>query len=95
MSDIKNVIAEKAVESVLPSIANKVTYGGGLIAFFGGLTATDIAAYGGLLMALIGLIFNTYYKIKEDRRAEQLHKAQMSDWDGRTERRVRGERDGN
>lgn len=90
MSDIKNIIVERAAEGFIPSVANKITYGGGGLALFGGLTSTDIAAYGGLLLAAIGFAFNVYYKIREDRRGESLHIAQMAEWDGKSERRKDG-----
>lgn len=50
--------------------ANLITQGGAYSAVLGGLTANEIAAYGGLIIGAAGLLINWYYKAKEDRRAE-------------------------
>lgn len=50
--------------------ASSVTITGSLTSIFGGLTANEIAAYGGLCIGIAGLLVNWYYKAKEDRRAE-------------------------
>lgn len=55
--------------------ASAVTYGGSIASIFGGLTANEVAAYGGLLIGVVGLLVNWWYKAKEDRRAEQAWKA--------------------
>jgi hypothetical protein len=39
--------------------ASAATYGGGFTAFVGGLTANEIAAYGGLLVAVLAYVTNT------------------------------------
>lgn len=51
--------------------ASAVTYAGSGAAMFGGLSANEIAAYGGLIIGVVGLFVNWYYKAKEDRRAER------------------------
>lgn len=45
-------------EPILTKTTAAATYGGGLFAFLAGLNANEIAAYGGLLVALLGLIGN-------------------------------------
>ena len=44
------------------------TYGGSALAFFGGLSANEIAAYGGLIIAVIGFVSgfaaNIWYKLQ-------------------------------
>ena len=40
-------------------ITSSATYGGGVTAFIGGLSANEIAAYGGLLIGAVGLLSNT------------------------------------
>lgn len=42
--------------------ANAATYGGGSSAVFFGLTANEFAAIGGLLIGIIGLAVNIWYK---------------------------------
>lgn len=41
--------------------------GGAASALYFGLTSADIAAFGGLLIGIIGLLVNVYYKHKEFR----------------------------
>jgi hypothetical protein len=57
--------------------AQKVVYGGGSAAFIGGLTANEIAAFGGLLVAIVGVIVQIYYNRKRDRREQELHAARL------------------
>lgn len=63
--------------------AKTATYGGGASAFVFGLTANELAAIGGLLVAVIGLCVQVYYNRKRDRRETVEHAARM---DGYRER---------
>lgn len=56
--------------NIMEKHANLVTQGGACSAVIGGFTANEIAAVGGLLIGVLGLCMNWYYKAKEDRRAE-------------------------
>jgi len=58
-------------------LAENATIGGGITAVLGGLTSTDIAAFGGLIVGLIGLAINLYYKIEANERAKELHKRRL------------------
>ena len=42
--------------------ATTAQYGGSATAVYFGLTANEIAAFGGLIIAVIGLIVNIWYK---------------------------------
>ena len=44
------------------NIANQAQYAGSGAAVFFGLTANEVAALGGLLIAFLGLVINVYYK---------------------------------
>lgn len=68
-----NALRDIATDTTIAAAANKITYGGGLAALLGGLSANEIAAYGGLLIALVSAIVQVYYKRKANRRAEELH----------------------
>ncbi len=70
---------EQAAEATIAAVANKVTYGGGGVALWGAYSASDLAAFGGLLIALVGLCIQIYYKRRADRRDAELHAAQMED----------------
>jgi hypothetical protein len=63
--------------SLIEKSAENATIGGGLTAIMGGLTSTDIAAFGGLLVALIGLLINIYYKHQDNKREQELHEARL------------------
>jgi hypothetical protein len=57
--------------NIMEKYSTPTTHVGALTAFFGGLTANEIAAYGGLAIGLAGLCINWYYKAKEDRRRDR------------------------
>jgi hypothetical protein len=67
----------QTVEAVAAKAAPAATYGGGSVAFIGGLTANEVAAVGGLVIGCIGLLVNWYYKHKHyklaERRMEEPH----------------------
>ena len=69
---------DQAAETTIAAVAQKVVYGGGGIAAFGGLTANEIAAFGGLCIAFVSLLVQIHYKRKNDRRKDELHKLMIS-----------------
>lgn len=78
MANPSNTVAS-AVSSAADTVASKIAtgaqYGGGGVAFLGGLSANEIAAYGGLLIGFIGLLVNIYYKRQHLQLARQRAKA--------------------
>lgn len=72
---------DQAAEATIAAIANKATYGGGATALWGAYTASEIAAFGGLLIAVAGFLVNLYFKRKDDRRSAEYHAARMADLD--------------
>ena len=70
---------DQAVEAAIAGIAQKVTYSGAGAAVLGGLSANEIAAFGGLLIAFLGWLVNLYYKRKENRRRDELHRARLAE----------------
>lgn len=67
-----------AADATVAAIANKVTVGAGGIAFLGGLSANEFAAFGGLGVAAGGLAIQWFYKRRADRRAEELHRRRLT-----------------
>ncbi len=57
--------------------SSAATFVGSFTAIFGGLSANEIAAYGGLFIGAVGMLVNWYYKAKEDRRAEAALRAKI------------------
>jgi hypothetical protein len=51
--------------------SSKATYGGGSVAFVGGLSANELAAVGGLVIGVAGLIINVVFKILHYQLARQ------------------------
>lgn len=70
---------EQATEAAVAAVAHKVTQAGGAAAVIGWLTVNDIVAIGGLLVAVVGVMIQFYYKRKADRRDAELHAAQMAE----------------
>ena len=68
---------DQAAEHAIAAIANKTTVAGSGIALWGSWTSSDIAAFGGLLIAAIGLCVQWYYKRRGDRRDAEEHQARM------------------
>lgn len=58
--------------------ADKITVAAGGAALWGGWTANEYAAFGGLLIAGMGLAVQLYFKIKADRRDRAEHDARMA-----------------
>lgn len=53
--------------------AKVATYGGGVSAFFFGLSANETAALAGVVIALVGLVVQWHYNRKRDRRETEYH----------------------
>lgn len=60
-------------------VGKTATYGGGASAFFFGLSANEVAALGGLLVAAVGLCVQIYYNRRKDKRDAEYHFARMSE----------------
>lgn len=63
--------------STIANVANKATYTGAVSAVYGGLTANEIAAYGGLIVAILGLLIQIVFKVRSDRREAEFHRERM------------------
>lgn len=53
---------QQEASTIVVKAANAATYGGSGSAVFFGLTANEFAAIGGLVIAVIGLAVNVWYK---------------------------------
>lgn len=76
MSITTEVQSTPAAE-MMSTAASKSTYIGAATAAWGGLSASDLAAIGGLILALAGFVVNLYFKMRDDRRAQAEHTARM------------------
>jgi biopolymer transport protein ExbB/TolQ len=64
---------ELAQDAVMAAIGKNMAVGGGSSALIFGLAASDVAAFGGLLVAIIGVCIQWFYKRRADRRDAELH----------------------
>lgn len=65
-------IAEKAA-----SAATGTTYFGASTGVIGWAASIDSLTWVGVALAILGFIVNFYYRMKEDRRAQQRHEIEM------------------
>ena len=75
---MKDVVSEIASDTTIASIANKATYAGAGMATYGGLTANEIAAFGGIIIAFVGLLIQLIFKLREDRRNAEYHRERLA-----------------
>lgn len=64
---------------VVTKVANTATYGGSGSAVFFGLTANEFAAVGGIVVAVIGLLINWWYKHQHLQLAREKQKADLDE----------------
>ena len=67
----------------ITAASQKATIGGGIMALFGGITATELAAVGGLVLAVLGFAVNLYFQWREDRRKSEEHLLRLAAFDRR------------
>lgn len=72
-------------ESTVAAVANKVSYAGAGTAVYGGLSANELAAVGGFVVAVLSVFIQWFYKARADRRAaraedraSELHRARLA-----------------
>lgn len=71
-------VAEK-IEIAMAASGKAAAYAGGGAAFIGGLSANEVAAIGGLVVAAIGLVVQIIFNRKRDRRETEYHRARMNE----------------
>lgn len=70
-------MATETSNNVAPVLAKVSTYGGSAGAVFFGLTANELAAVSGVAIAAAGLLVSVFFHIRNDRRSQQRHDAEM------------------
>ena len=71
-----------SMDTAASAFANKMIATGASASVIGGMTSTDIAAFGGLIIAVIGLVVQIYFKVKDDRRKEAIARKRYGVNDG-------------
>lgn len=68
-----------AAEATVAGIAQKVALSGGSASVIGGVTANELFAFGGFLVALVGVVIQWYYRRRADRRDAEFHAKRLED----------------
>ncbi len=68
---MKQEITKTTTEVIAGSTASKFAYGGAGTAIIFGVTANELAAYAGIIIGLLTLAVNIYYKHKNYKLAER------------------------
>ena len=79
MSDQKSAVMEMA--ATVSSAASKTTYAGAASGFVAWLASVDVLAWMGITIALGGFAVNWYYKRLENKRADEIHKLKVEQWE--------------
>jgi len=70
-------LTQTTSDALASKTANVATYGGSAGAIFGGINANWVAAIGGIVIGLAGLLVTIYYRRRQDKRLEAEHKLRM------------------
>lgn len=76
---MKSETTAQAIEASAASLANKATYAGAGVTISGGIMLSEIAVILGMIIGVLGLLVNWYYRAKEDKRSTAEHKRRMKD----------------
>jgi hypothetical protein len=69
---------KEALEAATSAVASKSTYGGAATSVLGWLLSSEATVVIGIVVAVVGLAVNWYYKAKADRRQQAEHEARMA-----------------
>ena len=75
--------ADAARDATLSALSSKATYAGAGASFWGWLTSSEAGVVFGIVLGIVGLLLNLYFKRREDARQQVEHEARM--------RAIRGE----
>ena len=75
MSETQTVLGASAV-----AITQKVTYSAGATSFFAFIAKVDVIAWGGLTVAIVGLIIQFYFSIQRNKREQIEHEMRIAEY---------------
>ena len=70
---VRRHLGEQMTDAAMSSAGSKILVGGVTTTGMGWLSANTVAAVGGLIIAVIGLVVQIVYKAREDRRLAERH----------------------
>ena len=68
---------QTATEATASAVATKTTYAGSIATVGGWVISSELIALCGLILAVLGFIVNLVFKVREDRRQAEGHRAVM------------------
>ena len=68
---------QHSLEASVSAAASKATGAGSAVTVVGWLTSSNFGMWAGIVIGVAGLIVNSYFKHKSDKRAAEAHKAYM------------------
>jgi hypothetical protein len=72
---------EQFTDAGIAAAASKSTYTGSGLMITGWLFSSEAAILVGMVVGVLGLAVNVYFRVKQDRREEREHKKRMKDLD--------------
>ena len=72
---------EHFTDATIAATASKSTYTGSGLMITGWLFSSEAAILVGMVVGVLGLAVNVYFRVKQDRREEKEHKKRMKDLD--------------
>lgn len=70
-------MSRETIENTITTVASKATYSGAGMSVGGWFLSSEFAVLTGLLIGVVGLFVNWYYKHKRDKREQAEHFAKM------------------
>ena len=70
-------VHDHTLDAAASALASKVTYAGAGTSVFGWLTSSEAGVVIGIVLGLLGLLVNYYFRRREDRRQQTEHEAKM------------------
>lgn len=87
---MKEAFTQQATQTVadttIAAAGSKATYAGAGMTIGGWFLSNEFAVLGGLIIGIVGLIVNWYYRHKEDKRQQALHEIRMDEHRKRQEK---------
>ena len=62
-----------SIETTVASIAAKTSGGGSAATVFGWALSNEVLAFLGIVIAFLGFVVNVIFKLREDRRQQEMH----------------------
>lgn len=75
--DAMTTTNEQLIDASIAAAANKATFGGASATVFSWLLSSEFGMLAGIVIGVVGLLVNWYYRDKQDRRDEREHLRRM------------------